>query len=216
MYKSTRLLNYHGLRKQIKAGDVIAFGGKGHFSEIIKMATRSPVSHVGVVLQTAALCETGDRYFNMLIESTKLGNFSGVMINRLSDRLRAYDGEVWWLPVGLAKSRETQFFDFLFAQDGKPYDMPSALKAGLDALDFGGNGPTAAAEDYSRLFCSELVAGAFKACGLVSDDINPAEVTPIDLCCWPIYQGPYVRLAGGATVEIPGYGYIGRNPWLWE
>ncbi len=201
-----RLLSYRGIRKQVRAGDVIAFGGKGHFSEIIKMATRAPVSHVGVVLQTAALTETGDRYFNMLIESTKMADFSGVTINRLSDRLRAYDGEVWWLPVNLAVERVPRFFDWLFAQDGKLYDMPGALKAGLDALDFGGNGPTAAAEDYSRLFCSELVAGAFKACGLVGD-INPSEMTPIELCRLPIYQAPYRQLVGKVTVEIPGYGY---------
>ena len=66
-----KLSIYRGLRKAMRAGDVIAFGGKGRFSEIIKFATRAPVSHVGVVLQTTALSETGDRYFNMLIESTQ-------------------------------------------------------------------------------------------------------------------------------------------------
>jgi len=136
-----------------------------------------------------------------------LQDFSGVTINRLSDRLRAYDGEVWWLPVRLADERVKQFLHFLFAQDGKPYDMPQALLAGLDALDFGGNGPTAATEDYSRLFCSELVAGAFKACGLIDDNINPSEVTPIDLCRMPIYQRAYKQLTHGPSVEIPGYSW---------
>jgi len=190
----------------MRAGDLIAFGGKGRFSELIKFATRSPVSHVGVVLQTAALGETGDRFFNMLIESTQLEDFSGVVINRLSDRMRAYDGEVWWLPIGLTDEQIGPFTDFLFAMNGRPYDMPSALKAGLDALDFGGHGPTAATEDYSKLFCSELVAGAYKACGLI-DDINPSEVTPIDLCRMPIYQAPYKQLSHGTSIKIPGYSF---------
>ncbi len=90
-----KLSIYRRLRRDKRPGVVIAFGGKGRFSEIIKFATRSPVSHVGVILQTAALTETGDRFFNMLIESTQIADFSGVTINRLSDRLRAYDGEVW-------------------------------------------------------------------------------------------------------------------------
>ena len=50
-----RRAEYKIVRKQMKPGDVIAFGGKGHFSEIIKWTTRGPVSHVGVILQSRLL-----------------------------------------------------------------------------------------------------------------------------------------------------------------
>ena len=43
---------YEDARPEMKPGDVIAFGAKGHFSEIIKFSTRSLVSHVGIILQT--------------------------------------------------------------------------------------------------------------------------------------------------------------------
>lgn len=93
---------YQDTRPEMKAGDVIAFSGKGNFSEIIKWATRAPVSHVGVILQSK-LSIDGDPQsgiFNQIIESTCLNGFSGVSMSRLSDRLDTYDGEIWWLPLG--------------------------------------------------------------------------------------------------------------------
>lgn len=43
-------ITYQEARKLMAPGDVIAFGGKGDFSELIKLATFSTVFHVGVVL----------------------------------------------------------------------------------------------------------------------------------------------------------------------
>ena len=48
---------YADVRSKMKPGDVIAFGGKGNFSELIKWATRSTVSHVGVIMQSKMLLE---------------------------------------------------------------------------------------------------------------------------------------------------------------
>jgi cell wall-associated NlpC family hydrolase len=48
---------YLDARNKMRPGDVIAFSGKGNFSEIIKWATRASVSHVGVVLQSKLLIE---------------------------------------------------------------------------------------------------------------------------------------------------------------
>lgn len=92
---------YNTIRNQMRAGDVIAFSGKGDVSEIIKWATKSDVSHVGVILQSKLLIDEKPQagYFNQVIESTSLNGFSGVSISRLSDRLVNYDGEIWWLPL---------------------------------------------------------------------------------------------------------------------
>lgn len=48
---------YQSVREKMKPGDVIAFSGKGNFSEIIKWATCSSVSHVGVILQSKLLID---------------------------------------------------------------------------------------------------------------------------------------------------------------
>ena len=59
-----------------------------NFSQIIKWATRSSISHVGVVLQSKLLIDGQPQqgFFNQIIESTSNNGFSGVAISRLSDR----------------------------------------------------------------------------------------------------------------------------------
>jgi len=98
---SMEKVTYKEKRSSMQPGDVIAFGGKGHFSDIIKWATRSAVSHVGVILQSKLYYENKAQkgIFNQIIESTSLGGFSGVTISRLSDRIDTYEGEIWWLPL---------------------------------------------------------------------------------------------------------------------
>ena len=69
---SLERIEYSEARPMMKPGDVIAFGGKGHFSELIKFATRADVSHVGVILQTRVVDDDTGRFFNQIIESTSL------------------------------------------------------------------------------------------------------------------------------------------------
>ncbi len=209
---------YQDVRPLMKAGDVIAFSGKGNFSEIIKWATRAPVSHVGVILQTKLLID-GDPQsgvFNQIIESTSLNGFSGVSISRLSDRLDTYEGEIWWLP--LRKSiydlmDKKKFYDFLLHQVRKEYDMPQAVKSALDALDCVpviGNA-THNIEDFSNFFCSELVAAGLEAAGAIST-INASEVTPIDLCSFSLFENDYFQLKGNKK-EIRGFNCLDPVGW---
>jgi hypothetical protein len=202
----------------MKAGDVIAFSGKGNFSEIIKWATRAAVSHVGVILQSKLQIdgEPQSGIFNQIIESTSLNGFSGVIISRLSDRLDTYDGEIWWLPLRQdihAAMDKKKYYDFLIHQERKEYDMPQAIKSALDALDkvpLVGN-LTHNAEDFSRFFCSELVAAALEAAGAISH-INASEVTPIDLCSFALFENDYYQLTGNRK-EIRGYNATNPTGW---
>jgi hypothetical protein len=203
-------VSYPQVRSKMRPGDVIAFGGKGHFSEVIKWATRASVSHVGVILQSKLYYENTPQkgFFNQIIESTSLNGFSGVAITRLSDRIHRYDGEIWWLPLGgTARSRLKlkKFFDFCLHQKGKPYDLPQAIKSAVDALDqvplLGG--VTYNPEDFSRFFCSELVAAALENGGVIKT-INASEVTPVDVCMFCLYTADYYQLKG-AKKEIRGY-----------
>ncbi|KAA3615373.1 MAG: hypothetical protein DWQ05_13535 [Calditrichaeota bacterium] len=218
---AAKQISYREARGKMRPGDVIAFGGKGNFSEIIKFATRSEVSHVGVILQTKMMEEDSDRFFNQIIESTSLNGFNGVSISRFSDRLNDYEGELWWLPLGDAirenKFNQKRFYDFLFnqAKDRKEYDMPQAIKSSLDALDklpFGMHGPTYNTEDFSKFFCSELVAAGLEQAGSVGK-VNASEVTPIDLCRWKIYGETYYHLKGDSTKRISRYNSISPAKW---
>lgn len=195
-------MSYEDARGQMKPGDVIAFSGKGNFSEIIKWATRSQVSHVGVILQSKLLIEDAPQagMFNQIIESTSLNGFSGVSVSRLSDRIATYDGEMWWLPLSdkiRANLNLKEFYDFLIHQDHKPYDTPQAIKSALDAFDStpGLSGLTKNVEDFSKFFCSELVTAALEKAGVIKN-INSSEVTPADLCSFQLYKEDYCQIKG--------------------
>ena len=201
---------YSAARSKMKPGDVIAFGGKGNFSEVIKWATRSSVSHVGVIMQSRMIIEgeVQKGFFNQIIESTSLNGFSGVSISRLSDRVNTYEGEMWWLPLSTeihAKLNPRKFFDWCLHQRGKPYDTPQAVKSALDQLDSVPiiGGATHNVEDFSSFFCSELVTGALEQGGAIKQ-INASEVTPIDLCTFNLYSGKYFQLKGTKKL-IKGY-----------
>jgi len=201
---------YVWARPRMRPGDVIAFGGKGRFSELIKWATGAGVSHVGVVLQTQRLDTERTGFFNQIIESTSLDGFSGVIVSKLSKRLTKYHGEVWWLPLSdevRATFNHDAFFDFLMEQDHKGYDSLQAIGSLLDGL----GSLTRNEEDFSKFFCSELVAAGLEAASAIPK-VNASEVTPIDLCRWKIFSPEYVQLKGRAKA-IRGYNTLDPASW---
>ncbi len=211
----TKIESYTDVRDRMRPGDVIAFGGKGGFSNIIKRVTNAPVSHVGIIRHSQLRTEAQDvegcgRYFNELCESTSLDGRIGVMTSRLSCRLRAYDGEAWWLPLG-AKARsafdELAYFDWVYAQDGKPYDLLGAVATILEDYPLLGR---AVIEDFSALFCSELAAGALEVAGVLPAGTNASGVTPIELCRLAIYAPVLVQLkpTSGEPVDIPRWNTV--------
>lgn len=194
---------YHEIREQIQQGDVIAFSGKGHVSELIKLFTLSPVSHVAIVMKDKELTDEGVLItVNNIIESTTLDGFAGVVVNRLSKRLKNYDGEVWWLPLSDMVRQRTNFevfYDWLKNQRRKLYDTWQAIGAGFDFISVN-------REDFDKFFCSELVAGALEKSGTIPD-VNCSEITPIELCRWNIYENDYYQL-GGDIKEIKRFNSI--------
>jgi hypothetical protein len=130
--KMFKEINYKDIRKELLAGDIIAFSGpswkKWHgipyptVSRLIKRATRGPVSHIGIVLKTVSLNEAhvyddklpekfpilsdnkkDMRYFVEVIESTSLNGSTGVMRRRLSDVIATYKGKIWALRLNREK-----------------------------------------------------------------------------------------------------------------
>jgi len=175
--------NYTALRDRIQTGDLIAFDGKGWISWVIKRWQRYPISHVGVVVNIDAQGRV------MVMESTTLNGKKGVQLNRLSKRVKGYKGTVNWFPLH-RKTRDkldvTAMQNYLWEQDGKPYDTKQAIKAGLWSWTTRENG--------SELFCSELVAGAWRAGKILSKKTNISEVTPEKLCRMLIFRKTFVRL----------------------
>lgn len=211
------VITYEEAREKMQPGDVIAFSGKGDVSEIIKLFTKSEVSHVGVVFKTKQVNDTEpDRFMNTLMESTSLNGSSGVLMTLLSDRVKNYHGNLWWLPLSAASRKKlkiVEFFDFLVKQEGKSYDTKQAIKSAIDALDDIPflRGLNYNKEDYSKFFCSELVTAALEYAGVINN-VNSSEVTPIDLCNFNIYDNTYYQLKGADTL-IKGFNSVKPDGW---
>ena len=212
-----KIADYKVIRKEMQPGDVIAFSGKGNVSDIIKWATRSQVSHVGIVFESkVVLDDTAQKGIIVdVMESTTLQlkkeaskAISGVQRNRLSDHITYYNGNIWWLPLKStirSKMNMVALTDFLLHSENKEYDVPQAIMSAIDVLD---KTPllgslTCNVEDFSKFFCSELVAAALEA-GNAIKSLNASEVTPIDLCMFSIYENDYYQIKGKET-KIAGY-----------
>lgn len=209
---------YSEVRNKMQPGDVIAFGGKTHFSEVIKWATGSGVTHVGVILQSKLLIydEIQSGYFNQIIESANINGFRGVSISRMSDRMNHYHGETWWLPLSedvRKKLNFQEFYSFLLHQDRKKYDLPQAIKSAVDSTDDIPllRNASHAEEDFAKFFCSELVAAGLEAGGVLPK-LNASEITPIELCRMKIFRGDYYQLKG-PNRKIKGFNRM--DPALW-
>ena len=132
---------YNEIREQIQQGDVIAFSGKGHVSELIKLFTLSSVSHVAIVMKDKELTSEGVLItVNNIIESTTLDGFAGVAVNKLSKRLKHYNGESWWLPLNDTIRQKIDFdvfYNWLKNHTNTPFlkNLMQIMRlAGLDAM----------------------------------------------------------------------------------
>ena len=198
-----KLTSYFDVRDRLQPGDLIAFSGKGHFSNIIKWRTDSNVSHVGTVLHRYGSFDPSSRRVE-LIESTSLDGKTGVIASSMSQRVETYAGNMWWLPlhhVVRTAFNETKFVEFMTRQLGKPYDFIQAIGSAMDTFDaLFENDP-----DYSRFFCSELVAAGWLEAGVLETRVNPSEQTPIDLVKLQVFYSDAVllRLSSGDEAQTP-------------
>ncbi len=205
------LISYSDARPQMKPGDVIAFAGRSPLSKLIRLVTMSRISHVGTILKS----QVGDMEVNQIIESTEVRGFCGVNVSRFSDRLQAYPGEIYWLPLrDDIPFNANRFFRFLFdkADNKHQWDALQALKSGFDFFDdstllgfLTGN-----EEDMSKIYCSELVAAGLEAAGTIPN-VNCSEVTPIDLCRWCLFKDDYYVLRESLDDSIPAMEELAIN-----
>lgn len=172
---------YEAVRPHLQTGDIVLFSGSGLVSEAIKLFTRSKWSHVGMVVKDPVTDTV------LIWESTTLSNVKdyydrtykqGVQVCSLSHRIEAYDGEVGFnlLNLKLDKSQLDVLGKFRKSMKNKPYEKSklSLLFSAIDCFDWHED------DDYTSVFCSELVAGALKKVGYLPGDIPADEYVPDD------------------------------------
>ncbi len=213
MYKQT---SYGAIRDSLQPGDIVAFGGRGLFSKIIKIATGYPASHIGIVMETKLAIEGEAQPGRIvwLLESTTLyknkdtgKDERGVFERRMSTRVDEYNGEIWVLPLAADIRAEIdwkRFFDLAVAEKGKGYDMAGAiLSAGILPIPSFWN---------KSVFCSNLAVWLLKSAGLKRlAKVLPEAVNPRELVRMKLYQDDYFQIKGKSK-ELGGFNT--RCPWL--
>jgi len=174
------MVKYHEIRMAMKTGDLVLFSGEGFVSNLIKLATRSKYSHVGMVLKINQFD------FIALWESTTLNSagdingqyVKGVQISQLSARIDDFEGEVYWRPLQWPIGHDGLLKLAQLRQElkGRRYETSEneLFKSVYDGI-LGNN-----EHDLSSVFCSELVAEAYQTVGLLSADRPSNEFTPAD------------------------------------
>lgn len=190
---------YEEIKERIKPGDIIAFSGKKRFERLVRLTTRSIISHVGIV------CRTGKNVD--VVESIGLkqshdggGESGAVQCRQLVKRVEGYEGLIWWLPLSeLSRSRFDldKFAQFLKDSEGKQYDMPKSIRKVLGFIDDNPFFDLSAysQRDFSEFFCAELAAKALQAAGVI-EQLNPAGVTPVSLCAFNLFAEDYFQIWG--------------------
>ena len=207
------MAKYQDIRKSLKTGDIVLSSGKGGISTAIKWVTKSKWSHIGMVLRIP------DYEMVLVWEATTLSNIADVRAGKarkgeqlvpLRERINKYVGEavIRQLSVGNAgqswklTTAQTKNLAKLRSKfKGRPYEKSQRelLRAAYDG-PWGDN-----VEDFSSLFCSELVAAAYQTLGFLGGQLPANEFTPADFRSGSLVDN---NLIGGATLgkEIPVFG----------
>jgi hypothetical protein len=154
------LVDYAGIRREIRDGDILLFRGKSWLSRIICRVTGSPYSHAAIVAWW------NDRL--MVLEAVG----KGIVASRMSVVVSQYPGkvELWTTDQDLARTEVIRAAQRLLGKRYSPYK----LIRNLERLVFGRPrhdeaDPEAPPDDF---FCSEFVSRVWRAGGV--DLVNGA------------------------------------------
>jgi hypothetical protein len=214
---------------EVAPGDVFAFNGISKVDQFIQDATRSAISHVGIVIRER------DEDSLSLLEATG----KGITATPLGEALAGYqdDHTCFYLPLAPASRAlvvPAKLTDYYASNALDKYNYDGVIAAGLYDLDhpffdrllahFRKNSPVARvarwwetlaneahkiwvevfgeAPAYRRLFCSQLVCEVLQAMKVI--DVPPPArlVVPVEVCWLDIYAGAY-QLNGDRLMADP-------------
>ncbi len=193
------IVAYHDIRHTLNTGSVVLFDGQGKAASIIKFASGSHWSHVGMITRDAELDMV------LVFESSKDRGPSkrpGVRLVPLTDALGSGVIAVRRLIPSLAPYEIACFASWRRSSLGRPYEQ-NLFELWKSAYD----GPLGQnAEALHSLFCSELVAESFQRMELLSEDKASNEYTPGDFasdCAAPIELRGKFLLLPEVVIEAP-------------
>lgn len=166
----------------VKSGDIIAFSGVSLFSRVIKIATKSQISHVGIAIERNGImyvCESTTENKEPDALTGKL--IKGVQLHKLKDRVKAYNGKVYYLKLKkeLTKEEEETLRQSILDTHKKEveYDMIQAIGSSLDLGRF----DLLNDKNNYKLFCSELCCEKLQVINRVDKQENYSKYRPVDI-----------------------------------
>lgn len=172
---------YLDQRTQIMTGDPIFFSGEGFESDVIKAITGSDKSHIGMAVVAP---------LNMVLcmESTRLlDGKSGVQVNFLSDRVRDYDGTL--STKNLFIDRDVEFYNVL--EQGFGFMRGREYERSILELAFSACKEPIGGEDFSSIFCSEMLAYFYKLWKCLPADVPANSYTPGEIFDAKLIRGKF-------------------------
>jgi hypothetical protein len=169
---------------RLEFGDILVISNSEFYTHIAKLGTMSLWDHVAMVVE-----RDGELH---LFESTPDGVFTSPLSRRLKFYLKGSTLGVRRLTLHRTPEMKKALSDFIEEVDGRPYkqnwmDLMKAWKG------------THTSEDLSSIFCSELMAAAYKRMGLLDNSIPSNNYLPADFA---LPNNPKVKLAKGKLEKI--------------
>lgn len=168
---------------QLQTGDVLAFRGNGFWSRLIRLRTKSRITHVGVVFVTAV----GELRFEQCIEAKEGRGVRQVVLEDYLAKWQrvdvyrpqgVHDGAVNWL-LRQGQQGYASVWQFVWSWGWLSSWLRRCFGAGLDL-------------DVDRAHCSELVSRFLLRCGYELPDEPPA-MSPGDVVDLPLTHLGRVR-----------------------
>ena len=194
-------MKYEKIRDSLKTGDVLLFEGKGFFSWVIKRATGSRNSHIGIVYRPAAevVLTAESTTLSTVKDYFKDRKVKGVQFVSLSERIRTYKGKIWvrQLARPMTADERAAFEEAREEFKDRKYEQSvwQLIRAGFKWK--------LQKEDLSSLFCSEFITVLFKRIGYLLKNRFPSnEINPWDYG-WQRLIDEEMALAGKNRLMVP-------------
>lgn len=169
---------------RLEFGDIILISNSEFYTHIAKLGTMSLWDHIAMVVER--------KHELHLFESTPDGVFTTPLNRRLQFYLKSSTLGVRRLTLTRTAEMKKALRHFIREVDGRPYKQNW-----LDLVRAWQGSHTS--EDLSSIFCSELIAAAFKRMGLFSNEISSNNFLPVDFA---LPNNPKVKLLQGKLDKI--------------
>jgi hypothetical protein len=176
--------------RMMQTGDVMAFGGEGFIVNRIESFTDSDQAHVGTIIRP----DVGDE---MLLSEARP---SGMTLSFLWEVFKEWE-DVWYLPLKLLNIQamsELVDINMKVCRQNIGYDFKAIYRYWRKK---------SVPENYSKLYCSEIVALGWRKAGIYD---GTTSLTPVQVCRTALYASKYycLKWAGSKPKEIPNFNTV--------